>query len=218
MIDVYVWNPIGAAGGVFGRSVGHGAMLVLPDPARPERGRYISWWPLAVGGLEAASNVGVRPYPNTWSEDLRDMGRPPDRCWMLNRTGTDFDETAIMRAWDAEASRVPQWSAGNRANPEYRALDRNCCSTVMNLLFGPGGGARYRTYGPIPRTWWNPNDVNAWMEGAATRGLALGISPPPPPPGGVPAFGRSHLEGPEADRLTELGRRHATMAPPRPGR
>jgi len=215
MISVYVWRPIGSGAGLFGESVGHASMLVLPEPGRPANGRYISWWPLSVGAGKAVMNADVRPYPNNWTEDLRDMKREPDCCWQLNYVATHFDEAGIIRAWDEQAWRGRFSTPGNLVGESYRALDRNCCSTVMNLLFGPGGGARLRGYGPIPATWWGPNDVNAWMGGAARRGIALGISPAPPPPGNVPVSGRSHLEGPEADRLTELGRRRASMAPPR---
>lgn len=215
MITVYVWQPQGLAAGASGESVGHASMLVLPDRARPSGGRYISWWPIAVSGPQALTNTGVRPYPNTWIEDLRDMGRRPRWSWDMNTTATHFDEAAIIRAWDRTASSVRFWSPTNAVAETYRALDRNCCSTVMNLLFGPGGGERLRSVGPIPSTWWGPNDVEAWMNAAARRGIALGFSPPLAPPQGVPAQGRAHLEGPEADRLTELGRRHAGMAPPR---
>lgn len=211
MILVYVWRPLGALGGVSGASVGHGSMLVLPDPGRPARGRYISWWPLAVSRADAITNADVPAYANTWDEDRRDMHRPVDRCFRLNATGRDFDETAIVAEWD----RSVDPTIVTRERPAYRALDRNCCSTVMRLLFGAGGGARYRGYGPIPATWWAPNDVEAWMEAAARRGIVTPLASVQAPPGGVPAVGREHVTGATGDRLTGLGRRHATMAPAR---
>jgi len=129
MVTVYVWFPSNRS------KYGHSSAQVDLDT-------YISWWPID----NSMSLRGTPAFQNrTHNDDVNGEGRKPDHSIPLK----NMDETAIRNWWR-------DWRHNDR---QYRAIDRNCSTTVAKALKAGGGDkhcdgslTRYR---PI----WTPNEI-----------------------------------------------------------
>lgn len=170
MITVYVWNQAGGGSsgvfwGVDGASVGHAAMQI--DGGSPSGQVYVSWWPRrdTFGDVLAGTPAHER---RTLADEIRDEGGVnPDRTIRIpgrgeGTAGNGLDETA-MKTWWADWQRDPQ----------YRLMDRNCCTTVVRgLLAGHATVYASRTLYINPDAIvWSPSDVVAIAD-ACVSGIA----------------------------------------------
>lgn len=170
MITVYVWNQAGGGSsgvfwGVDGASVGHAAMEI--GGGTPSGAVYVSWWPRrdTFGDVLAGTPAHER---RSLADEIRDEGGVnPDRTIRIpgrgeGNGGNGLDETA-MKAW---------W-VGWQRDPDYRLMDRNCCTTVVRgLLVGRATVYASRTLYINPDAIvWSPSDVVAIAD-ACVSGIA----------------------------------------------
>jgi len=116
---------------------------------------YISWWPIN-GKM---SIVGTPAFDSrTREDDLHAEERRPDHSIPLK----GLDEVAISAWWK-------KW----RNSREYRALDRNCSTTVAKAL-AAGGGTRFCGLSLVNcQVVWTPNRLWEYA-----RAISIGIHTP----------------------------------------
>ncbi len=142
-------------------------MWINPGPLA--RQRYVSWWPqdpLAVPVLTCGPAV-----PRPPSYDWRAEGGWPSRVFLIANARRRIDEAAMASAWD-------QWTRVDC----YAPPDRNCCTTIAQLLFGAGGARLGHWY--IEPLWWDPAGITRFVRLLAMveplrEVSGLGITPPP---------------------------------------
>jgi hypothetical protein len=145
MVTVYLWFPSGNS------KYGHSAAQVGDT--------YISWWPID----NTMSVRGTRAFQSrTHADDLdsqKGEGRKPDHSIPLK----NLDEPAI-RNW---------WREWRHNDQQYRAIDRNCSTTVAKALKAGGGDRLCNRSLKGYQLVWTPNDIWEYA-----RAISIGIYTP----------------------------------------